>query len=268
MGVRLLAVAFALALLAGGCGGGPSRSDAVAKYIDQVNVMTAGLAPPARTVSEATRELAKPHADTAAAERKLRRAARRIEVLRRRLATVSAPPEAVRLRSLMLELLGQEGQLAGEVAGYAAFAPAYAEALRPLAPAGSRLQRTLSAKRSATAVAAALDAYARTATAAVRRLRALHPPPVAAPVRATEVRTLEHVRTAATSVARALRAKRVAEVPALVHGLEVAAAGDQTVAAQRARIAAVQAYNRQVRSLDSLTKKIYRERNRLQAAVT
>jgi hypothetical protein len=263
---RLIAVAAGLALLAGGCGGsGQSRRDAVSHYIDQVNLIEKGLAKPARTISVSTRELAKPNGDRAGAERRLRVAAARIDSLRLRLARARAPAEAARLRSLLLELLRQEAGLARELAGYAAFVPALQAALRPLPAAGARLKK--SSGTTAAAQADVLDAYAATVAVAARRLRALHPPALAAPVRATEVRTLERVHNAAIALARALRAKRVGALSALVHDLDVAAAGNGSLAAQRARIAAVRAYDRRVSSLDSLTARIYRERARLQTTL-
>jgi hypothetical protein len=160
--VRLLAVGVALALVAGGCGGGggPSRRDAVAGYLDQVNRIEARLAQPARTISAATAQLAQPHSNKAAAERKLRAAARRIDTLRVRLRGVPAPVEATKIRTLLLELLGQEAGLAREVAAYVAFVPTFRAALRPLVPAGAQLKHELSTSRSAARDASALDRYA------------------------------------------------------------------------------------------------------------
>jgi hypothetical protein len=267
--VRPVALAVGLALLVAGCGGGggSSRRDAVASYLDQVNRIEAGLTRPAASVAVATHELTTPHGDRTVAEHDLRSAARRIDALRRRLARVDTPAEALKLRALLLEQLDREAGLAREVAAYAAFMPAFETALHPLAPAGSRLQHSLSTKRPPAEDAAALDAYDRTLAVVVGRLRALRPPPVSAPVRTTELRTLERVRAAATALAKALRAKRASAVPGLVHDLEVAGAGNASIASQRARIAAIRAYNRRVDSLATLTARIDRERARVASSL-
>jgi hypothetical protein len=129
------------------------------------------------------------------------------------------------------------------------------------------LQHALSTKRPAAEDATALDAYNRTLTVVVDRLRRLRPPPVSAPVRTTELRTLERVRAAATALATALRTKRTAAVPGLVHRLEIAGAGNASIGSQQARVAAIRAYNRRVGNLATLTARIDRERARIASSL-
>ena len=263
--VRLSAVAAALALLAAGCGGdGPSRRDAVAHYIEELNTIQAEAERPSLAVSQASRRLAKPQADRAAVSRKLRGAARQIDRLRERVAALSPPADARRLRLLVLELMRSEAALAREMAQFATFAPALQDALRPLGPAGAQLKTALAAKSAPAVKAAALEAYAASIAAALRRLRALQPPPVSAPAYRSQLTTLERVRAASAALALALREKRAEDLPKLLRGFEQAALSNQSLAAQRAQIAAVRAYNGRVRSLDDLTVRIYRERARLQ----
>jgi hypothetical protein len=263
---RVSAAAVALLLLAAGCGG-ESRRDAVADYVREVNVVAAELDAPSRAVVAASGELAKENVDAVAVERKLLRAASGIERVRARLARLEAPPEARRLRALLLELATREASLAREVAALAAFLPAYAEALSPLAAAGAKLKAALAHKGPVAATADALDAYGDTVAVVLARLRALKPPPVSAALHTTQTQSLAKVRWSAAALARALRERRAAAIPGLVQRLNRAAISNQTLAAQRARIGAVRAYNARVRTLDELSIRITRERARLEEAL-
>ena len=262
---RLLAAAAALVLLAAGCGGGSSRREAVTGYITNVNGIDAGLAQPAQAVAAATRALAAPHPNYGRVGRRLRGAAERIDGLRVRVSRVPAPADARRLRSLLIELLGREAGLARELAAYGAFSQDFVAALKPLSPAGARLRRTLSKKRTRVAESAALAAYVAGVRGVTHRLDALRPPPVSAPVRDTELRTLRQVEVAAEALARTLRTNQTTRIPTLEHAFNVAIADNDTLAAQRARIAAVKAFNARVHSLVTLAARIGRERTKLQA---
>jgi hypothetical protein len=263
------AATVALAVLIAGCGGGgPSRRDVVAQYIENVNTIEGGLAGPSRDVSDASRELAKPKGDRAAAVAKLRGAARTIDVLGGRVAALTPPDEAMRLQTLLLSLLRSEAALAREVAGFGSFIPAYERALSPLRAAGPRLKDALSAKSSVAVKADALDAYSATVGAVLRRLSALRPPPVSAPVYATQVSTLTRVRSSTTALANALREQRASDIPDLLRRFDRAAISNQSLAAQRARIRAVRAYNARVKGLDDQIIRINRERARLQQTLS
>src|SRR5437870_3894935 len=124
MVLRSAAVAVALVVLLAGCGG-PSRRHQVSVYLTQVNVIQTKLAPPLLAVSKANQEFSKPHAKPADVERKLRRAAARIDVLRRRLSRLSAPVGARKLKSMLVDLAGREAELAREVAQLAVFLPQF-----------------------------------------------------------------------------------------------------------------------------------------------
>jgi len=260
-----VAVLLALVVLAGGCGGGgESRRQVVGGYIDQVNLVEARLRAPARSISQASRALATKRGAPAAMAAELRTAATKIDRQRARLAAVDAPPEAGRLRALLLELAGGQASLAREVAALAAFLPAYSAASRPLDASRASLRDALARKGSVGAKADALDAYAAAIGRVLPRLRRLRPPSVAAPGLETETATLVRVRASAAALAAALRAKRAADLSRLVLRFERASLGDQSLAAQRARIAAVRAYNARVARLDTLLLRIDRERARLE----
>jgi len=264
---RLGAAALVLAVLVSGCGGGESRRDVVSQYIRDVNTIAVGMQGPSLSVSQASRQLGKPKADRAAVERKLERAARNIDRLRGQIAKLETPPEAKRLRALLLELADRESSLAREVAAMAAFLPAYQHALDPLGPAGAKLKAALGSKSSIAEKADALDAYAATIGEVQKRLRPLKPPPVSEATYATQASALGKVRSSTAALAEALREKRAADIPKLLRQFDEAAVSNQSLASQRARIAAVKAYNARVKSLDTLAIRINRERARLNEAL-
>jgi hypothetical protein len=264
--VRLSAVAVALLLLASGCGGGdgPSRRELVAGYIEKVNAIQAKLAAPSSAIGRASRRIAKPRSDRAAVSLQLRDAARQIDRLRAKAAALRAPADARRLRSLELELMERQAELARELAALATFGPAYQAALTPLGPSGVRLEAALTAKNTPAAKAAALDLYAVSTSAALRRLEVLDPPRVSTPAYRTQIYALQGVHAAALALGRALREKNAGAIPALLRRFELAARSNQTLGAQKMQIAAVRAYNKRVRSLDDIAIRIHRERARLQ----
>ena len=253
----------AVALLAIGCGSGPSRRDEVTRYMARVNTIEAGLTGPASAVAVASRGLAKPQANAAETEAKLRRAASEIDRVHGRLAAVAAPVDARRLRTLLLTLAGRQAAIARELADIVAYLPALQAALRPLASAGTKLQKAIAGQSSVEAKASAFDAYSATVAAVLKRLRSLHPPPVSRPGHTTEVTALTRVEAATEAIAKALRAKRTGDLAKLLRRFDQAALSTQSLSAQRARAQAVRAYNSRVRSLDTLIRRITDERARL-----
>jgi hypothetical protein len=263
---RLTAVAIAVALLAAGCGG-TSRRAVVGRYIDSVNAVDAKLAEPLRTISLADHDFAQRHSDTSSVLVRLRSSEARIHVLARRLATVPAPPEARTLRRLLLELLGHEQSLVGEVEKMAVFIPAFNRALAPLAAADAQLRPTLARKTTPAMKAAALARFRSRVGAAEARVRTLRPPPSSTPTWSQQLATLERVGTAAGALETALLAKQASAIPKLVHEFDVAASSSQALPAQRAEIAAIVAYDKRIKSLDGLGTRIAREEARLERTV-
>jgi hypothetical protein len=265
--IRLTAAVIAASLLGAGCGGGSSRRHAVANYIDGVNAIELKLARPLLEVSRANRAFARPHANAQSVLGRLRTADRRIGVLSRRLAALPAPAEAQRLRRLLLELLGRERSMIGEVEQMAVFVPAFGRTLQPLAPANSVLKRELAGKGSPAKKASALDAFHSSVSSVLSRLRTLSPPPSSRAAWSQEVRTLERTNAAVAALSGALRAKNAKAIPKLVHDFDVAAASNQTLDAQRAVIAGVRAYDLRIKSLNRLGNRISSEEARLQRNV-
>jgi len=262
-----MAAAIAVSLLGAGCGGGSSRRNAVAHYIDDVNAIELKLARPLLEVSRANRSFARPHANTQSVLERLRSADTRIGVLSRRLAALPAPVEARRLRRLLLELLGRERSMIGEVEQMAVFVPAFSRTLQPLAPANATLKSELSRKTSPAKKAAALDAFHSSVSSVLARLRTLRPPPSSRAAWSQEIQTLERTDAAVAALAGALRAKNGKAIPKLVHDFNVAAASNQTTDAQLAVIAAVKAYDLRIKSLNGLGSRISREEARLRRTV-
>ncbi len=260
------AAVLVLCLLASGCGTDRGARDAVGAYIEQVNLTEQKLAQPLLEVSKANRDFAsrKAHADPVALERRLTRSEQQIRKLRERLAAVAAPAEARRLRTLMLELIAREADLTREVAQLVAFIPAFSEALRPVGPAGPALKEALAGSAPVTAKADALDRYRAVLATVIERLAPLRPPPASLPVYASQVSTLREVSAAVAGLADALRRKRRVEIARFLHRFDLAAVANQSLAAQRAQIAAVTAYNARIRSIDRITVRIARERSRLE----
>ena len=196
------------------------------------------------------------------------RAQATIQQLERRLRAVPAPPDAAHLRALLLAFVARENAIAGEVVQLATFIPAYRAALAPLAPASVALQRVLASKTASIAdKAAALDRYGAALAPVIAKLRTLRPPPASRPVWAQQIGVLVSVRGANTALVDAMRTNRNAAIPMLLQRFSEAGIGNQTLSAQDAQIAAVVAYNRRVKSLNTLGSRISDEEARLQRSL-
>ena len=214
--------------------------------------------------------------------------------LRRRLAALPAPPDASRLRADVLRLVVREAEITREVHALSLFVPAFAAEVAVVHRAGTALGKTLAAikpptahlvrgtkqqiararaafaaasDQAAAAEADALDAYDATVAAAVPRLRRLSAPPVFAPVLHNEVDGLTATKRAGDRLANALRMKNRSNVAELGRAFTLATRRSQSVAAQRAEIAAVKAYNARVHGLTAIAGAVQREVGRLQQSV-
>jgi hypothetical protein len=265
VGRAFVALPILLALIATACGG-QSRHHVVAQYISRVNGVEAKLAQPLLEISRADRDFTKQHTPPADVAKRLRRSASRVDALRAKLAAISPPPEAKRMHALLLELAAREASLAREVASLATFLPALSKTLRPLAGAGVPLKSALASKGHPLAKAAALEAYADQITLVRTQLGRLHPPPVSAVVVRTQSATLGNVAVSARALARALREHRNKDVAVLLRRFNAAAIGNRTVAAQRAQIAAIRAYDNRIRALSRLAVRLRREEGILRTA--
>jgi hypothetical protein len=280
--------AASLALLAGGCGGGSSsKRPSVAGYIEQINAIESQLAGPLDAVSTAGHEFAaissghgsqkKTAASLAAEGRSLQHALVRIRALRGQLAAVDPPPPAAHLRALLLALTDAEAARTNELAQLIAFVPRFGAALIALSPASARLRTALSKTTplgtSTAGVDAALDAkaqalrrYQGALSSVLRALAPLHPPPVSAPQYRAQIRALTRLRATAGRLASALAAHQ-ANVSSLLNAFDAAAHSDHTIAAQRAQIAAIRAYDARAARLNTQARAVELERARLAQAL-
>jgi hypothetical protein len=271
-----------IGLLIPGCGHATTQRTVVAGYIKQVDAIEAALNRPLQAVTQAGSQFVSERRAgsstpanllTLAHERALEQALREIKGLQRRLAAIVPPPPARHLRVLLLRLIAAEAGMTREVAKLVAFLPSFQDALRPLGPATNQLQAALAKTQalgygtagvaaSLSVKAAALTHYKALLGAVVAQLQHLHPPAVSTPQYTTQVATLQHMSTSAGTLANAL-GQGQSNVTSLLLDFNHAVAGNQTLAAQRAQIAAVRAYDARARSLDTLAQAIQVERARL-----
>ena len=133
--------------------------------------------------------------------------------------------------------------------------------------ASARAAYRAAADRAAADEADAVDVYVTRLAVIERRLRALHPPAAMLPGYRAELRTLRELRTSGARLAAGLRGPDRSHVSALARRFEGAARLADTVGAQRAQIAAIKAYNRRVRSISALQRRVEAEVARLQQAL-
>lgn len=225
-------------------------------------------------------------------EPKLARAARTLATLQLQFERLPAPPPAVRLRVLLVQLVGAEVSTAREIDDFARFSPRFSELLLQARVASAELSHRLAAVKppkphrirgtkkavararaaftaAATAAAVkqadALDLYVAALAAVERRLRKLAPPPVLAPAYRTELRVLERSRQSGAALAQELRKKQRTGVSVLGRRFTEASRIAGSVSVQRAQIAAIKAYNGRAQLIGTLQLRVRDELSRLQA---
>ena len=273
---RLLRVAGALAFVAVGlllvAGCGESRSSQIADYLRQVDAAQNKLAGAMHQVSVANEAFAKGGGRSVSHTGALLQAQDTLVQLRGQVAAIPTPPDAKHLRALLLELLDREVALSKELRTLAIFLPSFDADLHPLVRADATLKGELGKSTSGKAASVALDAakaraleaYAATSDGVIARLRRLDPPPVWKPAYTSQLSELEQLSRSASQLGAAIAAGRAAAVPPLLRRFDAAAAVDRSVANQKAQIAAVDAYDREIRSLDTIARRIEVERVHLQ----
>ena len=259
----------------------------VGAYIDAVNAIQAQMQRPLSRVLLAYRSFAP--GKHAGAE--LARAARTLRRLDRRLAAVTAPPEARTLRRRLLELVARQAEMTGEIGAITRFVPRFDAVLARARAADRVLSRRLSsarvpaaerlhgtraqiaaqqrafdagARRAAAAQAAALTAFDAQLLAVDARLRRLEPPRAFAPAYHAQRRAFADIVAAGDRLAAELRTTRATNVAATNRRFTVALREAESLAAQRAQIAAVRAYNARVVSLRTAGDRVQAELQRLQ----
>ena len=218
-------------------------------------------------------------------------AARTLQTLRRRLAALPAPPEARKLRRLLLALVAEQADVTREVQGMASFTPRFARTLAVARRANTALGAALraipvarahavhgtrkqvlaaqkayetAARRSADAQADAIDAYDTAIEGVLRRLASLDPPDVLAPSYAAQVKSLRAVHDSGRRLANALRQPTRDVVPTLGRKFVLSSRIAQSTAAQTAQVAAIKRYNARARAIARSATLVQQEELRLQ----
>jgi hypothetical protein len=263
--LRVALAASAVVLLVSACGGGHgAQRKAVSDYIQQVNNVQIAMRAPLIAVQKAYKDFGRKNGPTLAKiEPRLARAEVTIRGIEKRLRALRPPPDAQKLHSLLVRLVSQEAEVAHEVVLLAQFSPRFTAALSPLAPASRKLQAAFKGAKKAKTQAKALDAYAVDLAGVLVKLSSVEAPPAFLPTLESQKATLERVRATAIELADGLRKNRRAVLPTLIQRFTNAGLGGQGLAAQRARIAAIKAYNRRIADLAALARQVDNERVRL-----
>jgi hypothetical protein len=272
--------AVTLGLLLVGCGHSSSQRPAVAAYLKKVNRVEAKLVTPLSTVTTTGRQFTKIQSEGgsltsllyASQAQGLKRAGSRIRTLRGQLADLKAPAPARRLRSLLLQVIDLESKLTVQLEKLVLFLPRFNAALLPIAGATKNLEAVLSRQTAYgpsgvaalyAAKAAALRKFKGVLERVLRRLGRLSPPDVSKPDYKGEIASIQGMSTTAGQLASALVDGPSGDVQHLLVQFDRAATSNQTVAAQKTRIAAVKAYDRLSLKLNDLSQQADRERARL-----
>ena len=250
-----------LALAVSGCGG--SKNASVKRYVQQVNAIASGMRLQLEQVAGANAGF-KSSADLAALAPKFARAERNLATFATRLSALDPPPRAKPVAATLAKLVAVERGLVAELHRFAVFLPAFRKALVPYGRAVTAFRSAARVVKTATTEAIVVDTYANALSQPLAALARLSPPAVLAPTYATEVLVLQKSRVTARSLAAALRAGRTAQAHALLVRLSQIAVSGGSVAAQKAQIAAVRAYDAQVSRTTVLQDQAQLELARLQ----
>jgi hypothetical protein len=267
---------------------------AVTTYIHHVNGIQNQMHTPLTRVLFAFRDFTAKGGPKKTSAAELHRAARTLDRLNRRLAALPAPPEAAKLRRLILQLVRQQTAITHEVEQMAVFSPKFAVILTRARAANTALgkalgaiqtpqahklrgtrKQVLAAQRAYQAEAAAaageqadaVEAYDREITDVLQRLRALRPPQVFTAGYRAQVTSLADVLAAGGRLADGLRKGDRSQVPTLGRRFTLASREAQTLAAQRAQIAAIRAYNARAKNVSRAAGRVETELLRLQKAL-
>jgi hypothetical protein len=259
----------AVVLLVSACGSGhKARRNAVTDYIHEVNAAQVSMRTQLLAVERAYRDFGRKGGPSIAKiEPRLARSEATIRGVARRIDALKPPPDARKLHALLVRLVAQEAEVAHELVQLAQFSPRFSAALRPLGPAGSALRAAFKTAKKAKEQAGALETYAASLTVVLRRLGSVEAPPAFEPALASQRSSLARVRKAALELATGLRKNERTVLPRLIQRFTNAGNASQSVAEQKARIAAIEAYNARVDGLATIGHAIDTERLRLEKAL-
>jgi len=271
-------------------GGESKQRKAVSAYIQTVNLIQSQMGIQLVKVRAAYGDLNARSGRRKDAAAELATAALTLSKLDRRLVATPAPPEAARLRSLLIKLVGREVALTQELHQLAGFSPRFSVYLARLSAIGARFDKALTAvpkpklqtlhgtskqiaaaernfrvqeNAAAAAQASAIDAYTSALTGLLKDLERLRAPAVVAPSFAAEIRSLHDVAATGERLSAALRAPKNANVAARIRAFTLAGREAVTLASQRAQIASIRAYNGRSRAVGATAAAVQAELRRL-----
>ena len=264
----------------------------VYRYITSVDAAEARMTYSLSKVQAAYQAVTVRHSMSPATAKAFAAAVPILRTVEMRIARIPAPPQASQLRTLVLRLVRQEIAATREIGSFVRFLPSFDAVLRALGTAAKRLGHDLAAAKAPTpqklhgtaaqieqaqaafaaaatkaalAQADAVAAYDTAVAKARARLRALSPPSVMEPAYRYQLEALVRTSAAGARLAAGLRAPTRTSIPALSRAFAAASRTSQTVAAQRAEVAAVKAYNARLRAVGTTAVDIRREITKLQA---
>ena len=268
----------------------PTRR-AVSRYITSIDSIEQQMSYSLDRASAAYRSFASSHSSSPATARKLAQAQRTLDLLATRIAALAAPPQALHLRSLVLRVVREEESATREIHALVRFESPFDAALKQLHIAAQVLSKSLAAVRApvphairgtakqiakakaafnakasaaAAAQADAVTAYDAVVVRVAARFRSLTPPAVLAPAYRAQVAAVRATILAGGRLATELRKTTRTKVAELSRAFAIATRRSETVAAQRAEIAAVKAYDRRVRRIQASAVAVRDEITRLQ----
>ncbi len=263
LGATAALVVLVVLSLTGVIGGGDTRRDAVATYIEQVNTTQRGLAIERDRVGKVYARARTDPQGLAGNVADLDRSAATLRRFDRRLRALEPPREAVKLHRRLVALSTAEAVFATEIARLGRYLPALTTERKAVGVAGVQLQRELAAKSKVTgrvaAQATAFDRFAAAVAAAAKPLQRAPVPAALEPIRTEEVARTTDLSVSARRLAKALRQGRSADARTLVQRFGEAAAGSGNAVERKAVIA----FDAQARRIDALRLGVARERARL-----
>ena len=258
-----MVVAIAASLLAAGCGG--SKHAAVTRYVKQVNAVTTGMRAQLGDVAAVNARF-QSHQDPSVLGPQLARSEKTLALLGARLAALKPPPAAKPVAATLARYVALARALVAELHRFTVFLPAFGAAAKAADRAGAAFRNAARTAKTLPTESAAVAAYAAGLAAPLASLRRLAPPSVLRPSYASEVLVLQRTRATASALAAALRLKETSKARALVFQLAKDAAGNGSIATQRAEIAAVRAYDAKVTELGRLQTLAQQQLARLQSS--
>lgn len=258
--VLLTAALIAVALVRDDADPVAERRAVVTRYLAEVNMTQQTLAAELQRVQEAYRGLRLTGRPEPGRREQVGVAVATLVDLRARVAALPSPPEADRLRALLLRLVDLQIGLAREVAGMATYLPAQGRVSRLLTAATNRLLEKLRAASTAGAQREAFGEYRRALDQVLAMLRSTTAPQVLAPVRTGELARLRRLRGLVGRIDRALEAGKPAEIDLLFRRFVQTSTDTGTTPARRR---AVVAFNRRIGAITAERAKIAAEVRRL-----